>query len=79
MRAPRDHRVPANEEDLADFETDVGARADMQDRRCVSPVHWRVRLRAGRALPSRSRMLYRQEPRPATDGGFQQTSRTGPV
>ncbi len=24
-RDPRDHRVPANEEDLADFETDVGA------------------------------------------------------
>ncbi len=25
VRDPRDHRVPANEEDLADFETDVGA------------------------------------------------------
>jgi len=24
VRDPRDHRVPANEEDLADFETDVG-------------------------------------------------------
>src|SRR5205807_2340064 len=34
VRAPCDHRVPADEEDLADFEIDVGARADMQDRRC---------------------------------------------
>ena len=34
VRAPCDYRVPADEEDLADFETDVGARADMPDRRC---------------------------------------------
>jgi len=56
VRDPRDHRVSANEEDLADFETDVGAPVQIcRIAHAVSPSHWRVQLRAGRALPSRGR------------------------
>ena len=65
VRDPRDHRVPANQEDLADLETDVGAPVQIcRIADAVSPSHWRVRLRADRVLPSRSRVLYGQAPRP---------------
>jgi hypothetical protein len=57
----------------------VLADNDPADQEKLSPSHWRVRLRAGRALPSRGRVLHRHPPRPATDGGFKQTSHTGPV
>jgi hypothetical protein len=78
VRDPPDHRVPVNEEDLAGFEIDAGAPVQIgRIADAVSPSPWRVRLRAGRARPSRSRVLHRQAPRPATGGGFQQTSHTG--
>jgi hypothetical protein len=80
VRDPRDHRVLVNEEDLVDCETDMGAPVQICGiADAVSPGHWRVRLGAGRVLPSRGRVLHWQAPRPATDGGFQQTSHTGPV
>jgi hypothetical protein len=71
-------RAPANEEDLPDFETTCAAGQICRIADAMSPGHWRVRLRTGRALPGRGRMLHRQAPRPAVGGGFQQTSHTGP-
>src|ERR1017187_654745 len=69
VRDPPDHRVPVNEEDLAGFEIDAGAPVQIgRIADAVSPSPWRVRLRAGRARPSRSRVLHRQAPRPATGG-----------
>ena len=55
-RDPRDHRVPANEEDLADFETDLAAPVQIcRIADALSPGHWRPSRIYAQLMPTSTR------------------------